>query len=289
MTKMVPHICGSCASHLVLDKENSVFVCESCGCTFDYDYFMEDSVIKAAEESLQNGDFHAAEKAYSFMLSKEPHNAWALRGLELFELNARNTSMLFPDGFDFKGKMNYDRYISDSPEEYKEYFRGIKTLKLISSDMNRISGKMDELKPRIKHYKEHYDSTRDIVDGGWKNETAAVGSNGEPVTRKMQFINAGIWFGMVLTISLLTLPKLLETETVDIVSVLFLEACLLVPPVLIVILGSIRAKKSVSDAAIMSEGFADKCSAAELEMKKLQQKMKSLKDKKRDDRCHYCN
>lgn len=56
-------------------------ICRSCGSTYDYDYFGEENLMKAADKALADKNFSAAKDMYSFMLDKEPSNVKALRGL----------------------------------------------------------------------------------------------------------------------------------------------------------------------------------------------------------------
>ena len=129
MSKMYPHICGTCASRLVLDKENSVFNCPACGNTYDYDYFMEDEVFDKAGNSLAHGEYASALNLYEFMLSKEPHNAVALRGKLLCKLHVTSPAKLVSN--DISHNVDMDPFIQATPAKYKEFFESICQLRSV--------------------------------------------------------------------------------------------------------------------------------------------------------------
>ena len=81
------HICPTCGGNLSVDIERQVYVCPYCGVTFDYDYFREESVLGIAARALKNNEFDSADRAYDFMLDKEPDNFEALRGKALIAMN----------------------------------------------------------------------------------------------------------------------------------------------------------------------------------------------------------
>ena len=62
-------------------------ICRSCGNTYDYDYFAEENLLKAADKTLAHKNFYAAKDMYEFMLDKEPSNLKALKGLLLAKNN----------------------------------------------------------------------------------------------------------------------------------------------------------------------------------------------------------
>ena len=65
------------------DDNRKLMICKSCGNAYDYDYFCEENLIKAADKALAHKNYSAARDMYSFMLDKEPSNVKALRGLIL--------------------------------------------------------------------------------------------------------------------------------------------------------------------------------------------------------------
>ena len=81
--KLFPYVCPSCGGRLETDDNRKLMICKSCGNAYDYDYFCEENLIKAADKALAHKNYSAARDMYSFMLDKEPSNVKALRGLIL--------------------------------------------------------------------------------------------------------------------------------------------------------------------------------------------------------------
>lgn len=87
-------ICETCGGQLRIDHERNTYVCQFCGITYDYSFFNEDDIISKAEIFLKRGEFNAARDAFMFLLSKEPHNAYALEKLILIRYHLRDVSDL---------------------------------------------------------------------------------------------------------------------------------------------------------------------------------------------------
>ena len=60
-----------------------MYICPFCGVSFDYEYFREDNVKEVASKAVRRSEFGSAKDAFDFMLSKDPHDFEALRGLFL--------------------------------------------------------------------------------------------------------------------------------------------------------------------------------------------------------------
>ena len=127
------HICPTCGGNLSIDVERQVYVCPYCGVTFDYDYFREESVLGIAAQSLKNNEFDSANRAYDFMLEKEPDNFEALRGKALVAMNITKISDIC--NLDIYSKINYesackeiDIGIESSKPSDREYFTVMKDI-----------------------------------------------------------------------------------------------------------------------------------------------------------------
>ena len=72
-----------CGGHLEIDVDRQVYFCPYCGVTFDYDYFRKDNALDLARKALKRNEFGAAKDAFDYMLTKDPHDFEALRGLIL--------------------------------------------------------------------------------------------------------------------------------------------------------------------------------------------------------------
>ena len=81
MTLVKSNLCPTCGGLLNIDLDKQIYVCPFCGVTFDYEYFSEDNVKKVASKSINRSEYGSAKDAYDFMLTKDPHDFEALRGL----------------------------------------------------------------------------------------------------------------------------------------------------------------------------------------------------------------
>lgn len=120
------HQCPSCGGRLKIDSDKQMYHCSFCGSTYDYEYFREKRIHEAGETYLARGEFMATADAYEFMLKKDPHDFFALRGLMLAA--SRLTDMSELDREDEEGKFSYDsqmarQAIENALDEDKEYFK----------------------------------------------------------------------------------------------------------------------------------------------------------------------
>ncbi len=133
MNDVNAHICPTCGGQLSVNIERQMYECPFCGGSFDYDYFREESVLDIAAQALKNNEFNSADRAYDFMLEKEPDNFEALRGKALIAMKISKTDdMRSPD---FYSKINHesvckeiDRGIESSKPQDREYFTVMKDI-----------------------------------------------------------------------------------------------------------------------------------------------------------------
>lgn len=127
------HICPTCAGQLIINQEREMYECPFCGVTFDYEYFREDDVLSRADRFLKNSQWNAAEDAFDFMLTKEPHNFIALRGkiLAVSRLHslAEMGNLRYQENVNILHVMPFiEKAIKNSDGEKKTYFEKIKVL-----------------------------------------------------------------------------------------------------------------------------------------------------------------
>ena len=67
----------------MVNNDKQLYICASCGSTYDYEYFREEEMHSMADTYLSREEFMAAVDAYRFILRKDPHDFRALRGLML--------------------------------------------------------------------------------------------------------------------------------------------------------------------------------------------------------------
>ena len=143
------------------DDKRKLMICRSCGNTYDYDYFGEENLLKAADKALSNCDFNSAKDMYSFMLEKEPSNTHALKGLILASNNVTrlyDITANIKEGKFIPGTFNLDKYRDRCSGEdlhffdltdkvlslYKEYIELKKTGKALVTKVNSLDKKQDE-------------------------------------------------------------------------------------------------------------------------------------------------
>ncbi|MBE7070500.1 MAG: hypothetical protein E7386_08365 [Ruminococcaceae bacterium] len=97
MNDVKMHICPTCGGKLLVNTERQMYECPYCGGTFDYDYFREDNVKDVASKAIRRNEFGSAKDAYDFMLTKDPHDFEALRGLFICKHKWQSMSMMNRD------------------------------------------------------------------------------------------------------------------------------------------------------------------------------------------------
>lgn len=66
------YICPSCAGRIILNEAMKVYECESCGNTFDFNYFMTADLLGIAMKALSNKEFKTASQMFDLLLKKVP-------------------------------------------------------------------------------------------------------------------------------------------------------------------------------------------------------------------------
>ena len=97
MAVLKSNLCPTCGGLLDIDLDKQMYVCPFCGVSFDYEYFREDNVKEVASKAVRRSEFGSAKDAFDFMLSKDPHDFEALRGLFLCEIKWTDMSRMFND------------------------------------------------------------------------------------------------------------------------------------------------------------------------------------------------
>ncbi len=154
------HTCPTCGGQLQVNLDKQMYDCPFCGVSFDYSYFREDDVLARAERFRLSEEWIAANDAYDFMLSKDPHNFCALRGKVLVAAHIRK-------GFDLKGNQvpmsqdvqaNIEHALKASDEEHRvyfeklqEYFEGIEKDNEAQTELDRLNEKYTKVDSHLNH------------------------------------------------------------------------------------------------------------------------------------------
>lgn len=125
---IISHTCPSCAGRLGLDENARTYVCESCGVSYDYNYFLSEDIYTKAQNALMRKEYKSASCMYDFILSKNPTEFSAKVGklfadnkicdFEDYELNIIGKVPIRKDCSDYK--------VNATPEQIRflELFEG---------------------------------------------------------------------------------------------------------------------------------------------------------------------
>ncbi len=170
------HICPNCGGELLVDTKRQMYECPYCGVTFDYDYFREESVLGIAAQSLMNNEFTSADRAYDFLLEKEPDNFEALRGKALIAMKI--SKIVDISRLELFSKINYDsackeinRAIESSKPDDREYFTVMKDI--VDSGHEYIDGE-DQIKTQSDERKKTVHILSDLI---YERDTVCIYSS----------------------------------------------------------------------------------------------------------------
>lgn len=166
MEEVKKHICPTCGGNLIVNIERQMYECPFCGVTFDYDYFREESVLDIATKALDDKELASADRAYDFMLEKEPDNFEALRGKALIAMNITKIKEI--RSLSLYSKIDYesvckeiDRGIRSSKPQDREYFT---IMKDIVDAGHEYVDKNAQLEIQIDERRESQDDLDDFVE-----------------------------------------------------------------------------------------------------------------------------
>ena len=158
--ELMPHTCPTCGGQLHINLDKQMYDCPFCGVSFDYSYFREEDVLTRAERFRHSGEWNAANDAYDFMLAKDPHNFFALRGKILaaahirksFDLNEKQVTV----GKDVQANIEHALNASDEEhrvyfEKMQEYFEGVEKYNEEQTELERLNEKYTKVDSHLKH------------------------------------------------------------------------------------------------------------------------------------------
>jgi len=149
MAVLKSNLCPTCGGLLDIDLDKQMYVCTFCGVSFDYEYFREDNVKEVASKALLRNEYGSAKDAYDFMLTKDPHDFEALRGLFLCKNKWQDMHQMY---YDSDVQVNADEptllnAIDNCRPEHKPYFEKVREA------LNELHHYRD-LKAELKHINE---------------------------------------------------------------------------------------------------------------------------------------
>ncbi len=168
MTVLKSNLCPTCGGLLNIDLDRQMYVCAFCGVSFDYEYFREENVKDIASKALLRGEYGSARDAYEFMLTKDPHDFEALRGLFLCKTEWPDMKRMYNDS---------EIHVSDDEPtllnaiekcrpEQKPYFEKVREALIelrhyrnLKSEAKNISGKKDKTEKTLHEFQDELYST----------------------------------------------------------------------------------------------------------------------------------
>ena len=145
MSSIKKHQCPSCGGSLIIDRDKQRYHCTFCGSSYDYEYFREEQMHEMGEKYLERKEFGAAADAYKFVLTKNPHDFTALRGLMLAAGHFKDIKDIInyncSHGFSYDAGLAGEA-VEGASEEDKEYF---KQLRNIYSDMKALADRNKDI------------------------------------------------------------------------------------------------------------------------------------------------
>lgn len=150
-------VCKTCGGHLVLDEAKRVCVCQSCGNSFDYEYFFGKDLLGDAGKTLSRKEFVSAYDMFNFYLAKDPNNKEAVIGkifsaLEVTEIKELTADRLIqiPSKIkieEFKGK--YTGELNDMVNLIDDSLDAANKARALKVDLKEINSKCDNTKKEI--------------------------------------------------------------------------------------------------------------------------------------------
>ncbi len=86
--------CEKCGGAMLIDTDKRIYLCPSCGMTYDYDYFADENLLRLAYGALTRGEFSTAKEVFSDLHKTDPHDLSALRGLLLCSMGIASFKMM---------------------------------------------------------------------------------------------------------------------------------------------------------------------------------------------------
>lgn len=146
------HICEGCGGQLLVDREMQVYFCQFCGVTYDYEYFKEDDVCEKGDKFVAAGEYTAALDAFRFLLSKDPHNAYALEKVMLLTCGVPSVESLNDkDVLDqVSGDLKSVSVLADqAPEESRDRLFAVRDMLGSAFDAASLNAQVESLTAQI--------------------------------------------------------------------------------------------------------------------------------------------
>ena len=186
MSKIKKHQCPSCGGNLIVDNDNQMYRCASCGSAYDYEYFREEKLYEMSETYLSRGEVMAAVDTYRLTLKNHPHDFTALRGLMLAAAYLKDMDDLISISeakrFSFDSQL-VSEAVENASEEDKEYFKEFGKIFADKKDLVDLTRKIEEL----KRDKKRIETTVRLTDDS-RYDYYYEGKNGSQLPPELMFI-----------------------------------------------------------------------------------------------------
>lgn len=261
MSSIKKHQCPSCGGSLIIDSDKQRYHCTFCGSSYDYEYFREEQMHEMGEKYLERKEFGAAADAYKFVLTKNPHDFLALRGLMLAAGHFKDIKDIInyncSNGFSYDAGLAGEA-VEGASEEDKEYF---KQLRNIYSDMKALSERNADIEVLCSERRGFGEKIRDLEKEG--TDLNIIDKYGMPHSPKSTFINNWIRSGLIalmlspLLIIAIAMPK-------HFLAAIFYFALAIVYPVInmVSVYPKVKRKKELDKAIEELNSESDKISVS---------------------------
>lgn len=247
MSELFSYQCPSCAGRLRLDRNLSVFNCDSCGGTFDYDYFKEDELLEKAEQARLANEYITARKFYDFLLTKEPHNIAAIRGIMLCDIRANSIGKIRLPDYKLPNKIDWASYKKRANNEYDDYFDRIKNFTKVKQNLANSKEALVSEEPRKNQLERDMAIFEEIASSGRTEYENFLGlsneMNSKSLSSVIRLLVMLIIFGIVLIVE-----GLKNHSFILIVFGVILLLIAILPPIIIRLNTKAEARKNFNDA-----------------------------------------
>lgn len=184
--------CPNCAAKLVLDKDKSLYLCPSCGATFDYNYMIDFLWIDRAYNALSKGYFAEAKSEFLKILEVRPGDAVALNGLVLSTMNIK--VIVNPNATNVIEAFGYiDKYLPNIPDINKPYFEGLRQYEKLKNDIKTKNQLIDKASEAVLDKTKEIASLKNqklLLDDELKAKIDKINRECDLVTRPLEIVAA---------------------------------------------------------------------------------------------------
>jgi len=144
--ELVSYTCTSCGGALIVDRNEKVLACPFCGNAFDVVLMHRKELLGDAATNMQHMEFNSAKEKFESILTGDPNDFEALRGLVLCDGKLRSVNTLqTPEKMkvcSFDNMQNsLEKIVNRAKEEDIPYFKKLSEMVTLAEEHLKISNK----------------------------------------------------------------------------------------------------------------------------------------------------